>query len=99
MEEVAIEIGLDLETFWSLNVNQFNKYIKVYTKKEEARLKEIDTFNWLLGKYIAYAYNDVKHYPTKAFLDNTVNTPKVMTAEEMEKIARKNTIMLGGAIK
>lgn len=91
-------IGLDLDYFWSLDVNQFNKYIETYTEKEERRLKEIDQFNWLLGKYIAYAFNDVKHYPTKAFLDTDTHSNVTMSDEDMERQARLNTLRLGGAI-
>lgn len=98
MEEDAIRIGLDLHYFWSLNPKQWAKYIKVFNEKEQARLKEVDTFNYILGKYIAYAVNDPKHYPSKPFSDRNTEL-KPMTDEEMEKQARRNTIKMGGVIK
>lgn len=98
MEEDAIRIGLDLHYFWSLNPKQWAKYVKVFNETETQRLKEIDTFNHILGKYIAYAVNDPKHYPKKPFTDNSTEL-KPMTDEEMENQARKNTILMGGVIK
>ena len=98
MEEDAIRIGLDLHYFWSLNPKQWGKYIKVFNEKEKTRLKEIDTLNYILGKYIGYAVNDPKHYPSKPFTDNDTEL-KPMTDEEMEKQARRNTIKMGGVIK
>lgn len=97
MEEDAIRIGLDLPYFWSLNPKQWAKHIKVYGEKEEQRLKEIDTFNFILGKYVAFAVNDPRHYPSKPF---TEKTPLLepMTDEEMERQARRNTIKMGGVI-
>ena len=97
MEEDAIVIGLDLHYYWSLNPKQYAKHIKVFNQREQQRLKEIDTFNYMLGKYIAYAYNDPKKYPSKPFLENDTDL-KPMTDEEMEKQARRNTIKMGGVI-
>ena len=52
----------------------------------------------MLGKYISFAVNDPKHYPSKPFMD-TVNTElEPMTDEQMEKMARRNTIKMGGVI-
>ena len=98
MEEDAIRVGLDLHYFWTLNPKQWAKYIKVFNEKEQARLKEVDTLNYILGKYIAYAVNDPKHYPSKPFSDKNTEL-KPMTDEEMEKQARRNTIKMGGVIK
>lgn len=97
-EEDAIRIGLDLNYYWTLNPKQWAKYIKVFNEKETQRLKEVDTFNFILGKYIAFAVNDPKKYPSKPFTEkNTELEP--MTDEEMEKQARRNTIKMGGVIK
>ena len=98
MEEDAIRIGLDLHYYWSLNPKQWEKYIKVFKEKEKNRLKEVDTLNYLLGKYIGFAVNDPKHYPKKPFTENDTEL-KPMTDEEMEKQARRNTIKMGGVIK
>ena len=98
MEEDAIRIGLDLHYFWSLNPKQYEKHIKVFKEKEENRLKETDTLNYILGKYVAYAMNDPKNYPKKPFTDNDTEL-KPMTDEEMERQARRNTIKMGGVIK
>ena len=97
MEEDAIRIGLDLDYFWSLNPKQWAKHIKVFNEKEEKRFKEIDLFNYMLGKYVAYAFNDPKHYPSKPFTEKTTQLEQ-MTDEEMERQARHNTIKMGGVI-
>lgn len=98
MEEDAITIGLDLHYFWSLNPKQFAKHVKVFNKREQERLKEKDLFNFMLGKYVAYAFNDPKHYPSKPFTEKDTDL-KPMTDEEMEKQARRNTIKMGGVIE
>ena len=97
MEEDAIAIGLDLHYFWSLNPKQWAKHVKVFAKKEKQRLQETDTFNFLLGKYVAYAFNDPKHYPSKPFTEKNTDL-KPMTDEEMERQGRRNTIKMGGVI-
>ena len=97
MEEDAIRIGLDLHYFWSLNPKQYAKHIKIFNEKEEQRLKEKDLFNFMLGKYVAYAFNDPKRYPSKPFTDKDTDL-KPMTDDEMEKQARRNTIKMGGVI-
>ena len=98
MEEDDIRIGLDLHYFWTLNPKQWFKYVKVFNEKEKERLTEIDTFNYILGKYVAYAVNDPKHYPSKPFTQKNTEL-KPMDDEEMEKQARRNTIKMGGVIK
>lgn len=98
MEEDAIRIGLNLHYFWSLTPKQWEKHIKVFNEKEQLRLKEADTLNYILGKYIAYAVNDPKKYPDKPFTDNDTKL-KPMSDEDMEKQARRNTIRMGGVIK
>ena len=97
MEVDAIRIGLDLNYFWSLNPKQWAKHIKVFEEKETQRLKEVDVMNYILGKYIAYAVNDPKHYPNKPFTEKDTEL-KPMSDEEMEKQARRNTIKMGGVI-
>lgn len=97
MEEDAIKIGLDLHYFWSLNPNQWTKHLKVFNENERQRLKEIDTLNYLLGKYVGWAINDPKHYPTKPFSEKNTKL-KPMSDEDMEKQARRNTIKMGGVI-
>ena len=97
MEEDAIFMGLNLDYFWSLNPKQYAKHVKVFNKKERERLKEKDLFNYILGKYIAYAVNDPKKYPDKPFTEKNTDL-KPMTDEEMEHQARRNTIKMGGVI-
>jgi len=96
LEEDAIKIGLDLHYFWSLNVKQYVKHVKVYNQKEKERIREIDGLNHILGKYMAYAFNDPKNYPRKPFTENTELKP--MSDEEMELQGRRNTIKMGGVI-
>ena len=98
LEEDAIRIGLDLHYFWSLTPKQWAKYVKVFNKKELERLKEVDTLNYLLGKYVGWAVNDPKHYPKQPFTEKNTDL-KPMSDEEMEKQARRNTIKMGGVIK
>ena len=98
MEEDAIRIGIDLHYFWTLTPKQWEKYVKVFNEKEKQRLKEVDTLNYLLGKYVAYGVNDPKHYPSKPFTEKDTDL-KPMTDEEMERQARRNTIKMGGVIK
>ena len=95
MEEDAIRIGLDLHYFWTLTPKKFEKHIKIFNEKENQRLKEIDTLNYLLGKYVAFGVNDPRHYPRKPFTEKNTEL-KPMTDEEMEKQARRNTIKMGG---
>ena len=97
LEEDAILIGLDLHYFWSLNPKQYAKHIEVFNKKEQLRIEEKDMLNFMLGKYIAYAFNEPKKYPSKPFLGNNTDL-KPMTDDEMEKQARRNTIKMGGVI-
>lgn len=97
MEEDAIRIGLNLHYFWSLTPKEYAKHVKVYAEKEEKRFKEVDLFNYILGKYVAYAVNDPKRYPSKPFTEKTTQL-EPMTDEEMEKQARRNTIKMGGVI-
>lgn len=98
MEEDAILVGLDLHYFWTLTPKQWAKYIKVFNEKEKIRLKELDTLNYILGKYVAFGVNDPRHYPSKPFSDKDTDL-EPMTDEEMEKQARRNTIKMGGVIK
>lgn len=98
MEEDAISIGLDLHYFWSLDVKQYMKHIKVYNQKQKQRIQEIDGLNHILGKYIAYAFNDPKHYPNEPLTYKNNTELKPMSDEEMEKQARRNTIKMGGVI-
>lgn len=90
-------MGLDLHYFWSLDVKQYMKYVKVFNEKEKQKFKDKDGLNHMLGQYIIYAFNDPKHYPRKPFSEKDTNL-KQMTDEEMEKQARRNTIRMGGVI-
>lgn len=54
---------MDLNTYWNLTPNQLNKYVNVYNKKQQEQIELQDTLNYLLGKYVAFAFNDCKHYP------------------------------------
>jgi len=97
-ERVAITIGVDLETYWTETPNQFRKHIDVYLEKEKMRAKEMDVNNYNLGKYIALAVNDPKKYPRKPFLAERERDfeKKPMTQQEIERVIKKNNIILGG---
>lgn len=99
LEEDAIYIGLDLDYFWQLTPKQFNKYMNVHNKKIKEEVQQKDRFNYMLGQYIAFAFNDPKNYPKKPFLENAEEKKgKEMTDIEMEKMARFNTAKKGGKI-
>jgi len=98
MEEDAITIGLDLHYFWSLDVKQYIKHVRVYNQKQKERVREIDKLNHILGQYIGCAVNNPRHYPNKPYMDKDNTELKPMTDEEMEKQARRNTIKMGGVI-
>lgn len=78
-------------------MKQYEKHVKVYSKKQKQDLQNIDYLNYILGKYICFAFNDPKHYPSKAILQT--NSDDSMTDEEMERQGRYNTIRMGGVIK
>lgn len=75
------------------------KYIKVYQIKKEQQAIEMDANNYNLGRYIAVAFHDPKKYPRRPYLYKEEEKKKVMTADEMDAILRKNTLILGGKIK
>lgn len=78
-----------------MSPREFNKYIQAY----EERLKEQDTLNWLLGKYIAIGVNNPKKYPEKPVLRRGETEMRVMTGEEMErKIKSINKLLKGKEI-
>ena len=97
-EEEALIIGLDLHYFWSLDVKQYAKHVRIYNQKEKERLKEQDYMNHLLGKYISFAVNEPSQYPNKPFLAEEEKHTD-MTVSEMERQAKINTVLLGGVIK
>ena len=96
-EEDAFYIGLSMEEYWNMNRRQFDKCVKVFNKKIEEDLKKSDAMNHALGRYIAFAFHDPKHYPEKPFSNHETVKDK-MTDEEMEMQARKITMALGGKV-
>lgn len=64
-------------------------------------MEKFDTLNYVLGKYIAYAFHEPKKYPKKPLLvkQERINESSVMTDEEMERVMRMNVIKMGGVIK
>lgn len=98
MEVEAIRIGLDLHYFWSLTPKQFEKHLEMFNENEKKRVTEIDMLNHLLGKYISFAFHEPKNYPNKSFLDTSDEINNVMTDEEMELRAKRNTLKMGGVI-
>ena len=96
-EEEALYIGLSIDDYWSLNPKQYIKHKNAYNKRKEDDLKESDMLNYYLAQYITYGYHQPKKMPKKPF----THRPKMkkMTCEEMERVARINTILLGGEVK
>lgn len=98
-EENAIRIGLSLDYFWSLDVKQYAKHVRIFNEKEKNRVEEKDKLNHILAVYISYAVNDPKHFPKEPFLSEKKPKKVVyMNGDEMEKMARLNTIRQGGVI-
>jgi hypothetical protein len=72
----------------------------VFQKREKERVLEIDFLNFLLGKYVGFGVNDPKKYPRKPFLEKKASEePREMSSEDMERMARANTLKLGGDIQ
>ncbi len=100
LEADAIRVGLDIHYFWSLDVKQFQKHVKVYNEEEKRRFEQQDALNFLLGEYVAFAFNNPKKYPNKPFLEKQKEVKmEEMTVAQMERQAKINTIMMGGVIK
>lgn len=95
-EEDAIRIGLNLHYYWSLDVKQFQKHIRVYNEKEKERVQEKDKLNHILASYIGFAVNDPKHFPKEPCLAPKRNI--LMDDNEMELMAKRNTLRQGGVI-
>ncbi len=74
--------------------------MKAYYEKKNESLQERDMLNHVLGKYIAYANNNPKKYPKSPYLGYVFESEKkvngIMSNDEMEKIAKRNNIILGG---
>ena len=52
-------------------------------------MKRLDLLNHLAGKYIAFSFNDPKHYPRKAFLHDMKEE-----AEESQQVEDDNLTRL-----
>lgn len=100
LETEAIKIGLSLPYFWSLDVKQFQKYIKVWNETEVMKTKQQDLLNHMLAQYIGLAINDPKKFPRQPYTyQEKERELEPMQVDEMEKQARLNTIKMGGVIK
>lgn len=67
----AIAIGVDYDTFWTLNPRKLKFIIKGFEKREEFEAKKADRVAWLQGVYFASAIGSVlngkKYYPKQPF--------------------------------
>ena len=72
-------------------------------------MKEQDALNHILGKYIAFSFNDPQKYPSEPFTsgikdesieqENNENlVHETMTDDEMEIMAKKIVFMFGGDV-
>lgn len=100
LEEEAIYIGLDLDYFWRLTPNTYNKHVNAYNKRKKDELEEKDYLNNILGQYIMFAVNNPKKYPEPFLKDKSrnISTNKIMSDEEMEKVMNENMKRLGGTM-
>jgi hypothetical protein len=81
-----------------LTPKKFEKYVRVYAKKKKEEIETADMLHWVLGKYMAYSFNEPKKYPKKPLLKDNVSEQK-MSDEEMERIAMLNCMKMGGEIQ
>ena len=82
--------------------NQLEKYIKAFERKEKHRIVIQDHLNYVLGKYVGYAFNDPKKYPKEPYLGKIEEEKKVLppqSVSDMERMARFNNLRLGGIEK
>lgn len=91
---MAFKIGLKPDEYWSISPLQFEKMVKAWEEVKLEKAKMTDQLNHILGGYISTAFNAPKKYPRKPALHKVGNKPRVMTPEEMEKIAMANTKIL-----
>ncbi|QIK57766.1 hypothetical protein G7059_07900 [Erysipelothrix sp. HDW6A] len=87
---------MQLDYYWNLTPNQFIKHLDVFKEKEINKAKFADEIAHLMGLYVLQAFNDPKKYPKEPYHSQTKHT--TMSDDDMERIARRNTIMLGGEI-
>lgn len=69
---------------------EFQDCIDGFNEKLNRERKENDALNHLLGKYIGFAFNDVKHYPKEPYLSKLDEREKMVasTDEDRVKMAR-----------
>ena len=67
-----------------LNLEEIELYIEAYQEKKEIELRELDFMNWVMGKYMTFAYHSPKKYPSENFMKR-MEKPKEMTDDEMER--------------
>lgn len=70
---------------------------------ERRRSREVDYLNWILGRYVAIAFNSPKKYPDRPLLSKSEEEEqkrqKTMSDEEMSIQMRKNFILARGIDK
>lgn len=96
-------VGLSYEQYWDYPPVIVHKFIEAYEERQKNFLIIQDKLNYLLGKYIAFSFNKPESYPDKPFLEHLAtdsgNKVENMTDKEMEAIAKRNTVVLGGIIQ
>ncbi|CAM3608170.1 hypothetical protein ERUR111494_02580 [Erysipelothrix urinaevulpis] len=91
-------MGLNLDYYWSLNPKQFQKHYDAYNSQVRERVEYDDFINHMLGRYVMIAVHDPENYPEEPFTSLKTKVEEKMTDERMEKIARRNTLLMGGEI-
>lgn len=84
--------------FWKLTPIQFNKHISAYNKRINDKSALYDEIAYSIGVYVTKGFHDPENYPTEPFSQKVETENEVMTDDDMEMIARRNTIMLGGQV-
>ena len=73
-------------------MGQFDRAVKGYQERLKKQAEQADTLNHSLGYYIAYAVNDLEHYPDKPFMskqEKIQNSPEVFRQMAKKRWGRK----------
>lgn len=81
--------GIDLNTFYHMNLKEANLILDAYKFKKEAESKENDFVCWLNGRYICEAisacFSKNHKYPSEYYSMKTEEVHEIQTDEEMLK--------------
>lgn len=70
-----------------MNVGEFQRAVRGYAKRIEQQIRTTDQTNYLLGKYIIYAFNSPNKYPHKPLLDMASHKPQPVAITGQQRLA------------